>query len=126
MNKLKYHGIRGILHQWFESYLKNRFQHVQFNDQISDLSKITTGARQGSTLGSLLFIIHMNDTHKVSGKFSLSYMLTNLIKPSLTSCIHTDKNMAQLFSIIYKELCEITDWLVLNKLLLKVKKKKIT
>ena len=47
-------------HSWFESYLSNRKQYVECNNFKSDTKTITHGVPQGSILGLLLFIIHMN------------------------------------------------------------------
>ena len=59
--KLNWYGIRGVANFWFRSYLYNRFQNTQINTVSSYLKLITTGVTQGSTLGSLLYLIYVND-----------------------------------------------------------------
>lgn len=54
----------GRVNKLFESYLVNRFQRVRIDDYVSDLKYIKCGVSQGSSLGSLLFIIYVNDLVK--------------------------------------------------------------
>ena len=124
--KLQYYGIRGVALKWFESYLSNRKQYVQFNEGVSSNSEITTGVPQGSILGPLLFIIYMNDIAKVTDKFHFTLYAddTSLIEPlcTFTSGLADKKEAA---NAINKELNLITDWLCLNKLSLNAKKTKM-
>ena len=46
---------------WFSSYLTGRTQQTTFIGQLSKTAAITAGARQGSIIGPLLFILYMND-----------------------------------------------------------------
>ena len=86
LNKLNYYGIQGNSLKWFESYLTNRKQHVEFKECLSTLKVITTGVPQGSILGPLLFIIYMNDISKVTTKFHFTLYAddTSLIEPLCT------------------------------------------
>ena len=64
LKKLDYYGVRGIANEWFASYLKNRKQFVSISGHISSTQVIQADVSQGSILGPLLFLLHMNDLNK--------------------------------------------------------------
>ena len=127
LNKLEHYGIKNTALHWFSSYLTNRCQYVQYNEQESSLLPITTGVPQGSILGPLLFIIYMNDIHKVTDKFNFVLYAddTSLVEPLCTFKVSVEENTHDISHNINTELDAVYEWLSLNKLSLNVKKTKM-
>ena len=46
--------------QLISSYLTNRKQYVEINNEVSDLIEVSSGVPQGSILGPLFFIFFIN------------------------------------------------------------------
>ena len=59
-----YFGIRGPALNLMKSYLSNRYQYLKIDACMSSLQKVTSGIPQGSSLGSLLFLMYVNDLPK--------------------------------------------------------------
>ena len=55
LNKLEYYGIRGKMLKFFELYLTERKQFIDFAGHTSTCENFKTGVPQGSVLGSLFF-----------------------------------------------------------------------
>lgn len=56
LKKLYKYGVRGIAHDWVESYLYNRQQYVQVGEYRSEWRSIVCGVPQGLDLGPKLFL----------------------------------------------------------------------
>ena len=88
LSKLKHHGIKNKAFQWFNSYLSNKHQYVEFEGACSQTSGLEMGGPQGSILGPLLFIIYVNDMHTVSNEFTfITYVDDTTITASMVSFV---------------------------------------
>ena len=71
ISKLKNYGVKRKNLSWFESYLKNRKQYLNYNNDVTNLAQIICGVSQESVLGLLLFLIYVNDLCNASNILSL-------------------------------------------------------
>ena len=88
LEKLKHYGIRSKQNDWFRSFLANRKQYVSMESFFSQTKIFKCGAPQGSTLGSLLFLIYIDDlanaveksiVHHFAGNGNLLYDIKILL-----------------------------------------------
>ena len=59
--KLQWYGIQGKVHQWISNFLTNRRQKVILGNAHSSLVDVSSGVPQGTVIGPILFLIHIND-----------------------------------------------------------------
>ncbi len=65
--------IKGVKLQWFCSYLTDCKQFVSMNGKLSNLRDILIGVPWGYVLGSLLFLIDINDLPLSSSLYTLLF-----------------------------------------------------
>ena len=73
--KLQENGISGNLWKVLKRFLTNRKQRVVLNWQSSSRTNVQTGVPQGSILGPLLFLIHINNLVDGLSSLILSILL---------------------------------------------------
>ena len=115
--KLELYRIKGCNLGWIESYLSNRKEFITYGDKQTNLETITCGVPQGSILGPLLFLIFVNDLHKVT-KY-----LDPIMFADDTNLFYSHKNIKTLFQIVNSELKHVNEWFLADKLSLNAKKK---
>lgn len=82
------------------TWIDNRHQHVQLNDEQSDLLRVTCGVPQGYVLGPKLFILYINDICNVSRLLPFVLFVDD----------------ANLLYSVEKELATFKRWFDINKL----------
>ena len=108
--KLCCYGVNGNALQLFKSYLTDRTQRCYVNGVSSTEQDLSRGIPQGFILGSLLFIIYINDfptcvQHTTPGMFA---------DDTYIATAHED--ISTIECSLNSDLTEVHNWLKINKL----------
>ena len=121
LRRLNNYGVRGVSLNWFESYLSNRSQIVEYAGVTSSNQvNISSSVPQVSILAPLLFIIYVNDFNDCL-EFS-----SNISFADDTNVFVVDNQLQILYEKGNQELKNIQRWvLLLNRLKRSARKHKI-
>ena len=108
--KLERHEVRNDELRWFVSYLAGRKQFCRVNGTDSQVNAVNIGVPQGSCLGPLLFLVYINDLHKVIENCTVAMYADD------TGLYYRGASLAQLNETINKDLEGLDNWLKRNKL----------
>ena len=91
LGKLHHYGFRGIINEWFASYLKGRFQTTEIKNCISEKHETLCSVPQGSVLGPLFFLMYINDISNSSNILNFFFLQMILIYSMRTIILKTQR-----------------------------------
>lgn len=118
LKKLEKIGIQGVVLQWFNSYLSERYQVVKYNNSVSNRREVIHGVPQGSVLGPILFILYINDVVKVPSHCQLQLFADDVL------LYVTGDNIGDIINNLNIDLAKIKLWSNENNLSINLDKTK--
>lgn len=114
LQKLESIGIRGIVLDWFRSYLNYRKIVVKLCNEYSEEFSTDRGVPQGSKLGPILYLIYVNDL------FSVILYCVMMMFADDTAIIVAHRNPERALEMLQTDFTTIQKWshdngLVINK-----------
>jgi hypothetical protein len=108
--KLKFYVISGVANKLMESNLRNRYQRVVINTHnnsngySSKWEKVQHGVPRGSVLGTLFFLIYVNDLSKIVSDKSIPILFADKTSFIIANCDETEFkfNTNEIFTEINK------------------------
>jgi ribonuclease P/MRP protein subunit RPP40 len=109
LRKVQSLGINGQIYKWIENWLSQQSQRVQLAGFSSDWVEVKSGVPQGSVLGTILFLIYINDIDDgISSKILKFADDTKLYRK-----LETDSDIVQLQQDLANLFKWSRDWLML-------------
>ena len=109
LQKLPSLGSSNEVIDWFKSYVRSRKSHVNVHDKFSTIVELGCGVQQGSILGPLLFLLYINNMPQGVDCDLFLYV-------DDTCLLYQQKDLDQINKELTKNVCNICDWFVDNKL----------
>ena len=116
LSKLEMYGIRGVANDWFRSYLTGRSQRVRVGSSISEEKLIINGVPQGSVLGSILFLLYVNEISNIFPELKATLFADD------TTLSAAQADIGNLVRTIDFGLDRFTAWAFANRLALNAQK----
>ena len=110
ISKLEHYGIRGLPLCLFQNYLEKRTQFVEINKKSSNVLPINHGVPQGSVLGSLLFLIYINDLNSISNLSKIHHFADD------TNILYASNSLKDINKKTNRDLKSIAEWLKATKI----------
>ena len=107
--KLNHYGIRRVSIDWFNSYLSNPNQYVSINGYKSSLAVINCGVPPESVLGSLLFLLYINDLNQAIKLCKVDHFADD------TNLLCHSNSIKKLNKLVIADLKHLVNWLNANK-----------
>ena len=108
--KTKSLWYKRLANDWFRSYLIDRTQFISINGFNSDYKTVKYGVPHGSVLGSLLFLIFINDLN-IAIKNSENFHFADD-----TCLLNTKDSIKKINKVVNKDLQFLIQWLHANKI----------
>ena len=118
LNKMERMGFRGMVLEWFRSYLSGRRISVYANGTLSDERNVNIGLPQGAVCSPLLFLMYINDMSNVCSDLKCVQFADD------TTLFLTGDNLPDLTQRVNNDLKVIDQWLISNRLSLNIAKTK--
>ena len=87
LKKLKNIGISGSVYTWIKDFLSDRYQSVVVDGSSSYIALVLSGVIQVTVLGTLLFLIYIND-------------IEDVLTESILGCFADDSRISRVISTI--------------------------
>lgn len=110
LEKLNNIGITGTAYSMLSSYLLNRSQVVKIENNISSAQNLSFGIAQGSIMGTLMFLIYIDNIDKIGLLGHLTLYADDTCLFYFDSCVHSIVTDAQ------TDLNRLNEWLKYNLL----------
>ena len=94
LHKLDNYGVKGSIHLWLSNFLCSRTMRVVLEGEASEEVPVASGVPQGTVLGPILFLCHIND---------------------LTQCVNSQVRLFADDCLLYRPIDTFQDHLILQK-----------